>query len=216
MLGLGTGSLHVFGLTGGIGTGKSTVAARFRARGLPVIDADQLAREAVAPGSAALPEIAALFGANVIGRDGTLDRAKLAAKVFDDPAQRSKLNAIVHPRVRALAEARFSELERRGEPLGCYEVPLLFEVGLEQVLRPVVVVSSSQALQLARATKRDASTAEHVAARIRAQLPLAEKRRRADYVIDNDGDLPTLIASADEVLDRICAQFRIDARRYPR
>ncbi|MFZ5897315.1 MAG: dephospho-CoA kinase [Myxococcota bacterium] len=204
----------VFGLTGGIGSGKSTVAAHFRARGLPVVDADELAREAVAVGSEGLREVVAAFGSDVLQPNGSLDRTRLAQRVFGHPSELAKLEAITHPRVRALARARMESFERKGEPLACYEVPLLFEVGLDRQYRPVVVVSVPEALQLERATARDRTSAERVQKRIDSQLSLAEKVRRADYVIDNAGSIERTHEQADRVLARICEAAGVDPSRY--
>ncbi len=207
---------HVFGLTGGIGSGKSRVARRFRERKLPVIDADQLAREAVAPGSAGLAEIVADFGAGVLDAAGELDRPALARIVFNDEAARRRLNAITHPRVRELTALRVAELAATGEPLICYEVPLLVESGMADALRPVVVVSAPEALQVERVMARDGATESDARARIAAQMPLADKVRVADFVIDNTDSLAVLESQADEVLDQICARLGVDAARYPR
>jgi len=205
--------LRVFGLTGGLGSGKSTVAEHYRRRGLPVIDADALAREVVAPGSPALAEIAREFGAGVL--QGTaLDRPKLAALVFADPAARQRLESITHPRIQALRDARLREIEARAEPLACYEVPLLFEKGLEASLRPVVVVSAPEALQIERAQQRDRASEAMIRARLAAQLPMAEKAARADYVIDNSGPLADTRAAADTVLRRVCEAVGVDPARY--
>lgn len=209
-------AIHVFGLTGGIGSGKSTVAARFRARGLPVIDADQLAREVVAPGSPALAEIVDEFGAVMLDPTGLLDRTRLAERVFNDEPARQRLNAITHPRVRDLALERVQELERQGEPLACYEVPLLVESGLTELLRPLVVVLVDPATQLARTVARDQAGEAHARARIASQMPLAEKAKLADHVIDNSGPIAETIARADEVLDAICRGIGLDPARYPR
>ena len=207
---------HVFGLTGGIGSGKSQVARRFRARKLPVIDADQLAREAVAPGSTGLSEIIAEFGSGVIDARGELDRAALARIVFNDDTARRQLNAITHPRVRELTALRVSELAAAGEPLVCYEVPLLVESGMAEALRPVVVVSAPEALQVERVMARDGASESDARARISAQMPLADKVKVADFVIDNTGSLAALEARADDVLDQICARVGVDPARYAR
>ncbi|HEY6557389.1 MAG TPA: dephospho-CoA kinase [Polyangiaceae bacterium] len=207
---------HVFGLTGGIGSGKSAVGRRFRERKLPVIDADQLAREAVAPGSAGLEQIRAEFGPGVIDARGELDRAALARIVFNDDAARRKLNAITHPRVRELTALRVSELAGTGEPLVCYEVPLLVESGMAEALRPIVVVSAPEALQVERVMARDGASEKDARARIAAQMPLSEKVKVADYVIDNTGSLAALEQAADTVLDQICARLGVDPARYPR
>lgn len=209
-------ALHLFGLTGGIGSGKSTVARRFRDRGLPVIDADELAREAVTKGSPGLTDVVRRFGADVLDPGGNLDRKKLATRVFADDEARRALNAITHPRVAALSAERVQALEASGEPLACYEVPLLFEAGLDAVLSPVVVVAAPLDVQVARAVDRDGGSPEDVVARIRAQLPLDEKVRRATFVIDNSGDLQSTLARADVVLDDICRDLGIDPAGYPR
>src|ERR1041384_5159201 len=124
-------ALRVFGITGGIGSGKSQVARLLREREVPVVDADELAREVVAPGSAGLAEITGSFGPDVLAADGSLDRKRVATLVFSDESARKRLNAITHPRVRQLSQARFAELEQRGVTLAGYDVPLLFEVGLD-------------------------------------------------------------------------------------
>jgi dephospho-CoA kinase len=209
-------ALQLFGLTGGIGSGKSTVARRFRERGLPVLDADQLARDVVARGTDGLQEIVARFGSEMLDAAGNLDRKKLAARVFRDDEERRALNRITHPRVGKLLSERAEELGRRGEPLACYEVPLLFEAGLENALRPVVVVDAPVAQQVERTVARDGGSADDALARIRAQMPLEEKVRRADYVIDNTGALGALRGRADEVLDAVCERLGIDASRYPK
>jgi dephospho-CoA kinase len=209
-------AIRVFGLTGGIGSGKSTVAARFRERGLPVIDADQLAREVVAPGTPGLAEIVRELGAEVLDERGELDRKRVAAVVFNDEAARRKLNAITHPRVGALAVARTEELDRRGEPLACYEVPLLVESGLTEALRPLVVVEVDPEAQITRSMARDSATDAEIRARVRAQMPLADKAKIADFVIDNRGSTDATRARADEVLDAICERFGVAPARYPR
>lgn len=196
-------TIRVFGLTGGLASGKSTVATRFRARGLPVIDADQLAREVVAPGSPGLDEIIEVFGIQVLRPDGSLDRAKLADRVFASPEDRRRLNAIVHPRIGALTLARTQELADRGEKLACYEAALLVENGIVEAFRPLVVVAVPEEVQVARAVGRDGCTEEQARARIAAQRPLADKVAVADYVIVNDGTRADTERKADEVLAAI-------------
>jgi len=179
-----------------------------------VVDADQLARAAVAPGEAALDAIVEAFGADVLGSDGGLDRAALAARVFGNDAERARLNAIVHPRVRALAQERFDALERAGEPLACYEVPLLVETGQADRFRPLVVVSCEPSAQRERLMERDGSSAEHALARIASQLPVSEKVALADFVIENDSSVETALARADRVLGEVCRELAVDPRRY--
>lgn len=209
-------TLRVFGLTGGIGSGKSTVAGRFRQRGLPVIDADVLAREVVAPGTDGLRAIVEAFGSDVLTAAGELDRQKMASIVFTDAIARRQLNSITHPRVAALTAERAAELQAQGEPLACYEVPLLFEGGLAEAFRPIVVVAVPVAVQIARTAARDGATADEARARVEAQMPLDEKVRRADYVIDNSGSVADTLAQADDVLDAICQQLGVPLDRYPR
>ena len=202
-------TLHIFGLTGGLASGKSSVAARLRALGVPVIDADQLAREVVAPGTPGLAAVVDAFGPSVLLPDGSLDRAKVAGLVFSDPDKRRKLNAIVHPLVGAAGAARVAELDARGETLACYEAALLVENGLADAFRPLVVVAVPEEVQVARAMARDAATEAQVRARIAAQLPLAAKVAAADYVIDTTGSREETARRVDEVLAEI---RRLDAR----
>lgn len=205
--------MHVFGLTGGIGSGKSSVAALWRQRGLPVLDADELARAVVAPGSDALTELAREFGADVL-RDDQLDRKELGRRVFGHPERLRRLEAITHPRIMALRAERLAQLAAAGEPLVCSEIPLLFEKGMEAQLRPVVVVSVPPHVQLERAARRDGASVAELEARIAAQLPLADKAARADYVIDNQGPPEALPPAADRVLTEICRALQVPAERY--
>jgi dephospho-CoA kinase len=192
--------LRVFGLTGGIGSGKSTVAALLRERGVPVVDADELSRQAVAPGSEGLSQVLAELGHDLLGPDGALDRKRVGTLVFGDESARKRLNAITHPIVRRLSQEQFAALEQRGELLAAYDVPLLFEVGLDAVLRPVVLVAASESTQLSRILERDGLAEADARARIAAQLPLATKRKRADYVLENDGTRAELAAQVDALL----------------
>ncbi len=198
--------MHVFGLTGGIATGKSTVAARWRQRGLPVVDADELARLAVTPGSDGLAEVVMLLGSSVL-QDGALDRQAVASKVFSDPAARRQLEAIIHPRVHAALAAKLQVIEQHGHPLACYEAPLIVEVGAQDRYRPLVVVSSAPELQVQRARLRDPASSVAIQARIAAQLPLARKEAAADYVIRNQGSRQALLRQADQVLDAVCRRL---------
>jgi dephospho-CoA kinase len=206
--------VHLFGLTGGIASGKSAVAARLSARHLPVLDADALAREVVQPGTPGLEEIVHAFGRGVLLPDGSLDRKAMAGIVFADDTKRKALNAIVHPRITALSAERAGELAARGEPLGCYEAALIVENGLAPALRPLVVVASPEDLQIARTVTRDGVARDEARARIRAQMPLAEKIKVADYVIENTGTLEELARRSDAVLESVCKQLGVDVSRY--
>jgi dephospho-CoA kinase len=198
-------ALRVFGLTGGLASGKSTVAARFRARGVPVIDADQIAREVVEPGSEGLARVVEAFGEGVLAPDGSLDRARLGDLVFAAPERRRVLNSILHPRIAARSAERIAALEAGGEKLACYEAALLVENHLADAFRPLVVVAVPLDVQIARAMARDGSTEEQARARVGAQLPLATKIAAADHVIDNVGDPAATERRADEVLEAIRA-----------
>lgn len=203
--------MHLFGLTGGIASGKSAVAARLLKRGVPVIDADELSREAVIKGSRGLASIVAAFGTDVLDADGSLDRKQLAAVVFTDDAKRKALNGIVHPIVTSLTFERAAALREAGHPLACYEAALIVENGVADAFRPLVVVAAPEDTQVARARARDAAAEADVRARIRAQMPLAEKVKVADFVIDNSGSLEDLARRTDEVLAAVCARLGVDA-----
>ena len=207
--------MHLFGLTGGIASGKSTVAARLRARGVPVIDADELAREIVAPGTGGLRALVEAFGEGILAPDGTLDRKGLARVAFADDAARKLLNAITHPRIGQLTAERAEELRRAGEPLACYEAALLVENGIADAFRPLVVVACPEDVQLQRIQQRDSASREDALARIRAQKSLAEKVRVADYVIDTTGTLEENRARTDEVLRLLAEKVGVDPARYP-
>ncbi|MBB6097780.1 dephospho-CoA kinase [Deinobacterium chartae] len=188
------------GLTGSIGSGKSTVAQLLRQRGLPVLDADQAAREVTAKDDT-LQEIAAAFGAQFV-RHNVLDRAALAAHVFGHPERLDRLNAIVHPRVRAHLRALEAALEA-DHPWVVQDIPLLFEGGLEAQMDAVLVVDAPFELRLGRARARDGMSEEQFRARDAAQMPPAEKRRRASRVIENDGSLEDLEAQVDRALQEL-------------
>jgi dephospho-CoA kinase len=174
-------------LTGGIATGKSHVRAQFEALGVPTIDADVLAREAVAPGSAGLAAVTGRFGRGVLDEDGTLDRRKLAAIVFPDPAARADLERIVHPLVRRAMDDWFQSLEGRGDPFAVADIPLLYETGRERDFDAVIVTACSPETQVRRVIARDGLPESDARQRIAAQLPIDEKVRRADFVIRTEG-----------------------------
>ena len=179
----------VIGLTGGIGSGKSTVAQYFSELGVPVIDADVVARDVVVPGSEALRDIVAHFGTDVLRPDGTLDRARLRQHVFNNAAERRALEAILHPRI-------YDEMRRRirllRAPYCIAVIPLLLETGGRGFVDRVLVVDTSESLQRARAERRDGVTAEAVDAVMRAQVDRETRRRAADDLVSNDGDLDAL------------------------
>ncbi|MFZ5445777.1 MAG: dephospho-CoA kinase [Myxococcota bacterium] len=190
--------MKLYGLTGGIATGKSTVTAMFRALGLPVIDADQLAREVVEPGQPALAEIAARFP-GVLGADGRLDRKKLGERIFQDPAERAALNAITHPRIRELALTRTVELAATGAPVALYDAPLLIENRLHEGMNGVILVWCPREVQLERLRARDGLTLEQAEARLASQLPIDDKRAFATWIIDNGGTLEATRAQVERI-----------------
>ncbi len=198
----------VVGLTGGIACGKSTVAAIFVELGVPVVDADQIAREVVAPGSEGLAEVVREFGADVLGPDGALDRKALGAIVFADEARRRRLESITHPRIAARSMERFGELAASADAAyGIYEAALLVENGSHRMFAALVVVAATPAAQLARLIARDGLDEGAARARIAAQLPIEQKRALADHVIDNDGDRASLAARTREVHDALARRF---------
>jgi dephospho-CoA kinase len=195
--------LKLIGLTGGIGSGKSTVARMIAELGVPVLDADQIAREVVAPGQPAAAEIAAAWP-EVIGPDGVIDRKRLGGLVFADPAARARLERITHPRIQAVSHARARDLAAQGHHLVFYEASLLVESGRHRELDGLVVVTAAPETQRRRAMARDGLSADEAQARIDAQLPLADKVRAATVVIDNQGDL----AATRAQVERLVASLR--------
>jgi len=195
------------GLTGGIASGKSTVADFFRRLGAAVVDADQVARDVVAAGSEGFDAVIGAFGADMVAPDGTLDRAKLGKLVFEDAEARKRLNAITHPRIAAESRRRIAEEQQSDAPYVVYEAALLVENGMAEAFRPLVVVAVAPERQVARLMARDGSTAEQAQKRIDAQLPLEEKLALADHVIRNDGALPETEQRVREVHEAILADL---------
>lgn len=193
--------MRVFGLTGGIASGKSTVTAMFREAGVPVIDADALAREVVEPGQPALEEIARRFPGTVTA-EGRLDRAKLGALVFSDASARALLNAITHPRIQALALERTAALADRGAPVALYDAALLIENRLHEAMDGVILVACPVEVQRARLMQRNGLTAAEADQRIASQMPLEQKRPFATWVIDNGGTLAQTRAQVNEVISK--------------
>lgn len=192
-------AIPTVGLTGGIACGKSTVAGFFAELGIPVVDADRIAREVVAPGTEGLSEVVGTFGREVLRPDGTLDRKKLGERVFGDPEARRRLEAITHPRIAATSAARMEELAESGAPYLLYEAALLVENGIHRALPALVVVTARPETQLRRLMERDGLDEAAARARVEAQLPLSEKVAAADYVIENDSALEDTQARVYEV-----------------
>jgi dephospho-CoA kinase len=188
-------------LTGGIATGKSHVRAMFERLGIPTIDADVLAREAVTAGTPALAAIAARFGDEMLDSSGALDRKRLAAVVFSDEQARRDLEAIVHPLVRRAMDDWFASLDTSRHPFGIADIPLLYETGRDRDFETVLVAACEPHTQLRRVMARDGLAEEDARRRIEAQLPIAEKISRADHVIRTDGSLAATEAQVRDVAE---------------
>lgn len=191
------------GLTGGIGSGKSTVAAILREKGFAVIDADEMARLAVSPGSDTLQKIVRVFGPEILNPDGSLNRRALGDLVFQDSKLLLELEQIVHPKVQELTQQKRQELEAGGSKAAFYDVPLLYEKKLEKQFDAIVVVSSGEEQQIERVMIRSAISREEVRRRIATQMQLAEKVKKADFVIHNDRDMAHLRAQVDQLIARL-------------
>ncbi|MGB9080445.1 MAG: dephospho-CoA kinase [Desulfuromonadaceae bacterium] len=179
--------IRVIGLTGGIATGKSSVAHFFTERGIPVIDADQLARDAVLPGSPALDQIVSLFGPGILTHGGLLDRKRLGALIFSDLQKRRQLECILHPEIKKRAEEQIAQAAEAGHQRLIYMAPLLIEVGATDRVDTVWVVTVRPEIQLERLMRRDGISREQAELLIGSQMPLSEKERFGSVVIDNSG-----------------------------
>lgn len=177
--------MKVVGLTGTIGSGKSAVAAEFSKLGASIVDADELARIAVRPGSSGLAKIVGEFGQSVLNSDGTLDRAGLGEQVFNSAEKRQRLEAILHPEIRLLHNREIERFRSAGVKLVIAVIPLLFEVGGYDNLDSVIVVSAPSELCIARIMKRDACSRELAVKKLESQLSNEQKVSKADFVIDN-------------------------------
>lgn len=192
-------------MTGGIASGKSTVADHFVALGIPVLDSDAIAREIVAPGTAGLAAVVARFGAEILQADGTLDRRRLRAIVFHDPAARADLEALTHPRIRAVMAERAAQADG---PYQIHMIPLLVEGGRAREFDRVLVVDCPEAVQLERLMRRDGMDPESARAMLAAQAPRSARLAWADDVIVNDGDRAALAAA----VTRLHAEYLQRAR----
>ena len=200
--------MHVVALTGNIASGKSTVAQLITAKGVPLIDADLLARKVVAPGTPALARIAEQWGAAIVGSAGELDRAALRALVFGQPDQLALLNAIVHPEVDRLRKVELEAARERGAPIVLCDIPLLFETNLSGDADTIILVDAPPAERLERLEHTRALDRATAQAMIAAQMPSEDKRPLADFVIDNDG-------SIEKLRDAVDAVWRLVEKRTP-
>ena len=190
-------------LTGGMGTGKSHVRAVFAALGVPTIDADTLARDVVAHGTPGFDAVVAQFGRGILTADGDLDRRALAGVVFADIGKRRELEAILHPAIRSAIDQWFASLDATAHPFAIADIPLLYEVGLDTEYDEVIVSSCAPQTQVKRIMARDNLDAAEVQRRLDAQMPLADKVKRATYVIDTNGSLVQTNAQVHKLYEQL-------------
>lgn len=195
------------GLTGGIATGKSTVSRLLEARGVRIVDADVIARDVMNPGQPLLAAVAARFGSEFLLPDGGLDRRRMAAHIFERPEERQALNAIVHPAIRAEIRRQVDAYEAADpEAIVAADIPLLYESGLEELYEKIVVVYVPRPVQLTRLMRRDGLSPEQAEGRLNAQLDIEDKKRRADYVIDNAGTPEDTERQVERLLESLRAR----------
>ena len=195
--------MSVYGLTGGIGAGKSTVANMFTESGIPVVLADNVGRQVASKGSDGLAEIIRSFGPDVLDSNGELDRRRLGTLIFNDPDRRRELEGILHPRVRDHSRELFNQLEQAGNQIVVYESALLYETQRHTEMRGVILVTASEEQRIARVRSRDGSDEEAVRQRIKAQMDEEEKRGLADYIIENNGALQALRREVDSLIEQL-------------
>jgi dephospho-CoA kinase len=186
-------------LTGGIATGKTYVADRLRAAGVPIVDADVLAREVVALGTPALAAVRQRFGPDVIRRDGTMDRIRVGQIIFKDKRARQDLEAIIHPAVQKAVDKYFATLPKK-TPFAVADIPLLYETGRENQFSDVIVVACPRAMQIARVMERNKLTKEDAERRLAAQWPIEKKMEKATFVIKTDGTFDETNAQVDKLI----------------
>ena len=191
------------GLTGGIASGKSTVAKIILEAGFPVIDADQVARDVAAPGSPGLAQIVSKFGSQILNSKGELDRQKMATAVFGDKNKLLELESILHPLIRQQVQNQKKRLQDQNHSIAFYDVPLLFEKNMQKDFNEIILVTTSREKQLARMLKRDGFKLEEAEARLKNQIPLAEKESQASRIIYNNGSLEDLKTATVAVLQKI-------------
>ena len=195
--------MSVYGLTGGIGVGKSTVAGIFQEAGIPVVFADEVGRQVAAKGSGGLAEIVKSFGSEVLDDTEELDRRKLGTLIFNDPDKRLHLEGILHPRVRDHSRELLSSLEDAGNKIVVYESALLYETQRHTEMSGVILVTAGEEQRIDRVRSRDGSDEEDVRKRIRTQMDEKEKRGLADYIVDNSGDLEALRSNVNSLIAQL-------------
>lgn len=195
--------ITVFGLTGGIACGKSAVTKVFRANGIPIVDADIVARQVVEPGTDGLKEVIKCFGSDYLNDDGSLNRTLLGAKVFSDRIAMWAINKIMAPLIKDESQKQFTKLFYEGHRLIGYDAALIVEMGHQDRYRPLIVVNCPFEIQIERLTKRNNLTYDQAKARIDAQIPLSEKVKLADYVIDTSGTLENSEKQTLEIISKL-------------
>ena len=190
--------MFVIGLTGGIGTGKSTVAQFLEEQGATVISADLLGHEVYLPGRPSFHEVVEAFGQDIVGPDGNIDRKKLGAAVFSDPKNLSKLNSIVHPRMKGMMREKLQELEREGCDVAVIEAAILLEAGWDDLANEVWVTVAPPEIASKRVAERSGLAQEQIMERIRAQMSNDERTARANVVLDTSGDMDQTIRETRE------------------
>lgn len=192
--------MHWVGLTGGIGTGKSTVSEMLRSRGVPVLDADQLARLALSPGQKPYEQVIQWLGPSILNPPGIIDRAQLGQIIFQDEASRLRLESLIHPFIQERVSSLKAEFEEEGHDLAVYDIPLLFEKNLSSQFDHVLLVYCPKELQREHLAKREGWSASHIEDRLNAQLDIEFKKSKADSIISNVGTLPELEVKVDQWL----------------
>lgn len=191
---------QIIGLTGGIASGKSTIASFFKDEGIPVIETDQIAKTILQPGSDAFNEVVKHFGEEILLSEGIINRKALGERIFKDEHERDILNQIIHPEVRIITQSKADVLKKEGHAIIVIDVPLLFEAGFDQDVDQTLVVSVPKDIQIERLMARDGIEKAYALKKTNAQMPLKEKRKRADFVIDNRGSILDTKNQFNEVL----------------
>ncbi|MCT1634406.1 dephospho-CoA kinase [Corynebacterium pseudodiphtheriticum] len=195
--------MKIIGLTGGIGSGKSTVARSLQKHGFPIVDADLIAREIVEPGQPALAELTKEFGADILNADGSLDRGLLASRAFTNKDTTQRLNNITHPRINQRTQELFDEARENGAEAVIYDMPLLIDKGLHKDMDATIVVHAAEHVRLERLTTKRGLDADDVRRRINAQIDDETRKQHADILLDNNGTEEDLTKQIAEAVDKI-------------
>ncbi|MDK4229304.1 dephospho-CoA kinase [Corynebacterium pseudodiphtheriticum] len=195
--------MKIIGLTGGIGSGKSTVARSLQEHGFPIVDADLIAREIVEPGQPALAELTKEFGADILNADGSLDRGLLASRAFTNKDTTQRLNNITHPRINQRTQELFDEARENGAEAVIYDMPLLIDKGLHKDMDATIVVHAAEHVRLERLTTKRGLDADDVRRRINAQIDDETRKQHADILLDNNGTEEDLTQQIAQAVDKI-------------